>query len=158
MVHQIHFQVDNSNTPYDLIPAEKSAFADWGDISKYPVTVPAHTSVPENGGVVKASAAPWTGAAMIVVYSIKTTTPIYLCLLGSNPDWSVRANSAYVYITTDIDEAKAGQALYNEVYKAEKTSADVVVEGGIFKVVGEIGQTDDCTATFRCTYTAKAKA
>jgi hypothetical protein len=134
MVHQIRFHIDNTNTGYKLIPAEKSAFADWGNISKHPVTVPAGTSVPENGGFVKASSAPFAGAAMLVVYSIQTSTPIYLCLLASDPHWSARRNWAYVYITTDINDAKAGQELFNKVYSGENTSASVNIDGGIFEV------------------------
>lgn len=136
MAHQIRFQIDNSKTNCWLIPAINSAFADWGHVLKNPVAVPPRSSIPENGGVVKASSAPFIGAAMIVVYLIKTSTPspIYVCLLRSDPDLSARSNRAYVYITTDMNEAKASQDLYNKVYYAEQTSASVKVDGGIFQV------------------------
>ncbi|KAJ7333355.1 hypothetical protein DFH08DRAFT_814467 [Mycena albidolilacea] len=136
MVDQIRFQIDNSKTNCWLIPAITSAFADWGHILRKPVAVPPRSSIPENGGVVKASSAPFIGAAMIVVYLIKTSTPspIYVCLLGSDPDLSARSNWAYVYITTDMNEAKADQDLYNKVYFAERTSASVKVDGGIFQM------------------------
>ncbi|KAF8158798.1 hypothetical protein K438DRAFT_1776942 [Mycena galopus ATCC 62051] len=144
MVHQVRFQIDNS-TPYTLVPAQSSAaFAGWGDIARHPVTVPASTSDGENGGLVKASSAPFT------------SIPTYLCLVGSNPDMSTKDNWACVYITTNPEEAKAGKHLYNKVFDGGKREATATVDGGIFRVVAEIGQGHDCTALFRCTYRARA--
>jgi hypothetical protein len=55
-------------------------------------------------------------------------------MLASDPHWSARRNWAYVYITTDINDAKAGQELFNKVYSGENTSASVNIDGGIFEV------------------------